>query len=80
MIVDSILNVKVNAVQAPVAEFQEAPNVKEGAFDARGNALPPGQSPPPPPAAAEGVFKAGEDPSAVQRKLVLSGFGDHLKF
>ena len=77
MIVDSILNVKVNAVQAPVAEFQEAPNVKEGAFDARGNALPPGQSPP---AAAEGVFKAGEDPSAVQRKLVLSGFGDHLKF
>ena len=77
MIVDTILNVKVNAVQAPVAEFQEAPNVKEGAFDARGNALPPGQSPP---AAAEGVFKAGGDPAQTQRKLILLGFGNHLKF
>ena len=52
MIIDTITGTKINAVQAAVAEFQTSPDIDSELFDARGNALPPGQSPP---AAAEGL-------------------------
>ena len=77
MIIDTITGTKINAVQAAVAEFQTSPDIDSELFDARGNALPPGQSPPEP---SDDTFIADTDPAQTQRKLVLLGFGNHLKF